>query len=355
MSSATDAGSSSGVSDTVISVAIPCYNYGRYLESCVRSVVEQQGVSTRVLIVDDCSSDDSQERAAELVRVFDNVEYTRHARNQGHIATFNDGVDWANGLGFALLSADDLLAPGSLGTAASVLTAHPSVGLLYGDVLRFDEVAPSPVVAPPVVSIVPGGTWVRRRCSTGENNTFSPEIVVRTDVQRQIGPYHHGLKHTSDLHMWLRAATVSDVARVAGPTHAFYRVHGDNMSAGFGEAALDLEQRREAFRLFFADADFRRPESERLERLAMRALARDAVERSSRRMDHDAEFDPSDLVDFALDTDPGLTRSPAWLGHTLRRRLGPGRWPWFPPFVLGRLARRARFLRRHPRLRRDPD
>ena len=47
-----------------VSVVIPCYRYGRFLPACVQSVLDQDGVDVRVLIIDDASPDDSAEVAA---------------------------------------------------------------------------------------------------------------------------------------------------------------------------------------------------------------------------------------------------------------------------------------------------
>src|SRR5438874_544607 len=125
-----------------VDVIVPCYNYGRYLPGCVRSVLGQEGVNVRVLIIDDASPDGSGEAAEELARRDGRVEVRRHAVNQGHIATYNEGLDWAGGDYLLLLSADDLLAPGALGRAARALDAHPEVGLTYGRQVAFTSEAP---------------------------------------------------------------------------------------------------------------------------------------------------------------------------------------------------------------------
>ena len=128
-----------------VSVIIPCYNYARYLRGCVESVLGQTGVEVRVLILDDCSPDDTPAVAAELVCADGRVEFRRHAVNQRHIATYNEGLAWADGDCTLLLSADDLLTPGALARAARLLDARPDVGLVYGrQVLFGTEVARPP-------------------------------------------------------------------------------------------------------------------------------------------------------------------------------------------------------------------
>src|SRR5262249_2335677 len=73
-----------------VDVIVPCYNYGRFLEECVRSVLNQDGVDVKVLIIDDASSDNTPEVGRALAAADPRVEYRRHAANQGHIATYNE-------------------------------------------------------------------------------------------------------------------------------------------------------------------------------------------------------------------------------------------------------------------------
>src|SRR5947208_16134430 len=133
-----------------VDVIIPSYNYGRYLPGCVHSVLGQDGVDVRVLIIDDASPDGSGDAAEELARRDDRVEVRRHSVNRGHIATYNEGLEWAAGDYLLLLSADDLLAPGALRRAARALDAHPDVGLTYGRQVRFSSDA-APAAEPATV------------------------------------------------------------------------------------------------------------------------------------------------------------------------------------------------------------
>src|SRR5436305_2109319 len=102
---------------STVDVYIPCYNYGRFLRACVHSVLLQQGVDVRVLIIDDASQDSSQEIAQALAREDSRVEYRRHTANLGHIETYNEGVRWIRAKYSLLLSADDMLTPGALSRA----------------------------------------------------------------------------------------------------------------------------------------------------------------------------------------------------------------------------------------------
>jgi glycosyltransferase involved in cell wall biosynthesis len=73
-------------------VVVPCYNYGSYLEGCVASVLDQEGVDARVLMIDDCSSDYSAMVGRRLAEADQRIQFRRHETNQGHISTYNEGL-----------------------------------------------------------------------------------------------------------------------------------------------------------------------------------------------------------------------------------------------------------------------
>src|SRR5262249_30093529 len=150
------------------------------------------GVDVRVLIIDDASPDDSVEVAEKLAARDPRVEVVVHAANRGNIATFNEGLlEWADGDYCVLLSADDRLTPGALRRAADLLDANPGVGLVYGHALWCVEGAPQPAARTGVRgwSVWAGPRWVERRFRQAENPIITPEVVVRTSLQKRLGGY----------------------------------------------------------------------------------------------------------------------------------------------------------------------
>src|SRR5580700_673183 len=175
-----------------IDVVIPCYNYARYLRTCVNSVLSQSGVDVRVLVIDDASSDDSAEVGRELAAANQAVEFRRHEANKGHIATYNEGlIEWSTGEYSVLLSADDILAPGSLCRAVGIMEADKSVGMVYGRTIHFAQEAELPSIDAGKLDFTrwSGARWLESRCRAGHNVITSPEVVVRGSVQRAVGGY----------------------------------------------------------------------------------------------------------------------------------------------------------------------
>ncbi len=335
--------STAGPTRPTVSVIVPCYNYGHLLEGCVASVLAQQGVDVQLLIIDDCSTDGSAAVGRGLAGLDGRIEFRQHRENAGLIATANEGLEWARGDYVVLLSSDDLLVPGSLSRAASVMDKHPNVGLVYGRA----QLAPEgqPIAAATgrwrSTKVWSGSDWIRLRCRSGYNCISSPEVVVRGSVQRAVGGYDPGCHHTSDLNMWLRIAAVADVAYVRGVPQAIYRIHGDSMLRSQMAPMIDLGERRAAFDRFFAVGAAQLDRPGRLQAMAGRALARQALWQASRSVDRGvSDGIVEELTDFALDVCPEAPRLREWRGLRLRQRIGAGRSLGFFPFVLTGAAHR---------------
>ncbi len=340
-----------------VSVIVPCYRYADVLPGCVESVLSQQGVDVSVLIVDDCSPDDTPTVAGRLAAVHRRVEYRRHEANEGLIATANEGLEWAAGDYVVLLSADDLLTPGALRRATSVMEERPGVGMVYGRTAYAysDRPLPQPSTRWRGTRVWRGRDWISTRCRSGYNCISSPEVVVRTRVQRAVGGYDPSCFHTSDLNMWLRIGAVSDVAYVRA-VQAIYRIHSGSMLRSDASSMVDLRSRRAAFDAFFAGSGGQLVDADRLHAAAARVLARQALWQASRTLDHGAA-DPdaatyiAEHVQFALDVCPDARRLQQWRGYRLRCRLGAGRTLWFLPFVATGAAHRVSGHMRQLRLR----
>lgn len=264
----------------VVSVVVPCYNYGRFLPEAAASALSQDGVDVEVIVVDDASTDDSLAVARQLASADPRITVVAHSSNQGHIATYNDGLSRAAGKYVTLVSADDLVAPGALARAAALMEANPRVGLVYG--LPRDFTEQPPPAGPPereTWTVWDGRTWMSLACARGRNFILSPEVVMRTEAVLGIGAYSPLLPHSGDLEYWLRAAASWDVGRINGPVQAYYRVHGSNMhQTRFASAAVDIQHRLDAFRVL-EDPRFPAPAAVRTKQLlrAKKALCREAT------------------------------------------------------------------------------
>lgn len=311
-----------------VSVVIPCYNYAHFLPAAVASVLDQQGVRADVLIVDDASSDASPEVARRLAAADPRVRVVLHEQNMGHIATYNDGLSRVTGDYVVLLSADDLLMPGSLARSTALLEAEPDVVLAYGYPVTFVDEPPADDGAVRGWTVWDGEEWLHRVCARGRNVIANPEVVLRRSVMDELGGYEADHPHAADLKLWMRAAARGGVGRVNGPVQACYRQHGDNMhTTHFAGMLTDLREVKRVFDTFFDEGEVTAPVAARLRPAANRALAREALmlagvaqAEGGRRTGASAD----ELAGFAAACYPAVVGSRGWRAVERRRRTGVG-------------------------------
>ena len=324
---------------TSVSVVIPCYNYGQFLGDAITSVLDdQESVDVRVLIIDDASRDGSAEVARKIAARDPRVEVAVHATNRGHIATYNEGLlDWADGDYCVLMSADDRLTPGALQRAIDFLDAHPSVGFVYGNVLWFRDGTPLPSARTSGRgwSVWSGRRWLERRFRQGQTGISSPEVVVRTSLQKRVGGYDARLPHLGDTEMWMRLAAHADVGYLRGVDQAYYRKHSKNMSSAY-DPLMTLRQYRLAYEAVLDRCGDRLPDATRLSDLVHRKLAGEALMTAARAYDQGRtrETPVGELVAFAFDCWPEARTLPTYRALQLRQSIGPRLMPYLQPLVL---------------------
>src|SRR5438552_8026864 len=113
----------------LISVLIDTYNYGRYIEQAIDSVLAQDfsTAEREILVVDDGSTDDTPERMRKYGPA---ITYLRK-RNGGQASAFNFGLTRAGGKIVALLDADDYWLPGKLRRLAEEFEKNPEAAMVY--------------------------------------------------------------------------------------------------------------------------------------------------------------------------------------------------------------------------------
>lgn len=307
-----------------VDVIVPCYNYARFLRECVESVLDQGGVDVRVLIIDDASPDNTPEVGQALAASDPRVEYRRHAVNCGHIATYNEGLDWARADYALLLSADDVLTPGAFGRAAKLLDAHPEVGFVFGRGVTTEHPDYRNHPRPPEYrqKVLTGADFWELCCTNACYVVSTPTAVVRTSLQKKLGGYRPELPHTGDLEMWLRFAAHGSVG-VIDADQAFYRIHRRNMSACvFPDRLKVLQQHRTAFEVLFREYGTRLEDGARLRRLAMRSLALAAVRNATRLFEQGDARAACQLEESAKELFPPIQFEREWARLRWKRRLG---------------------------------
>lgn len=117
------------------SIVIPTYNYGRFIERCLASIVDQPGDDYEIVVVDDGSTDDTRAVVEAFVRYRQlptgRLRYLCQ-HNQGPAAARNHGIADSRGDFVWFLDSDDRLAVGALEQMRQTVRQHPRGELFFG-------------------------------------------------------------------------------------------------------------------------------------------------------------------------------------------------------------------------------
>lgn len=180
----------------LVSVIIPVRNYERYIAAAIESVLAQKLTDYELIIVDDCSTDQTPEIVARYVDG-GRIRLVRNETNLGQFPAHNRGAGLARGKYLKFLHGDDIMYPHCLEMMVALMEAFPDAGLGI-------SYNPWPWVAPHLFS--PLEAW--RAHVAGQTGMFSEGpsgTVFRADAFRQAGGYDKRFR-SGDCEMNLRMA-----------------------------------------------------------------------------------------------------------------------------------------------------
>ena len=208
----------------LVSVVIPCYNQGRFLDDAVRSALRQTHPALEVIVVDDGSTDDTARVAAARA----GVRFVRQ-QNQGAAVARAAGFRESRGAYIIFLDADDRLLPHAVATGLDYLAAHPDRAFVTGHVRLITEDG-LPAGTPPQEHRE--GDAYRELLRS--NYIWTPGVVMyRRAVLDTVGMFDPEAGGSADYELNIRIARRFPI----GCHHEVileYRQHAANMSADAG-------------------------------------------------------------------------------------------------------------------------
>jgi glycosyltransferase involved in cell wall biosynthesis len=193
----------------LVSMIVLCYNQSRFVVETLESVKSQTYRSTQLIILDDCSSDDSaavieswlQKNGIDCI-------FIRHQKNEGICKSVNEALSRATGKYISPIASDDVWLPDKIARQVEVMESQPDdVGVLYSDAIQMDEngqTLPGLFIAShwkllempqgPVLTSLLDGNFV-----------VPPTTLIRKSCYDKVGVYDEDLPW-EDWDMWMRIA-----------------------------------------------------------------------------------------------------------------------------------------------------
>ncbi len=212
-----------------VSVIIPTYNRSYLIADTLRSVAAQSFRDFEIVIIDDGSTDNTQ----EVVSAFP-VRYYRQD-NRGTAAAANRGFELSCGEYIAFFSSDDLFLPHALDRGVEVLDRHPGLAFTHGQAYSMDDrgrifglkgvrgaAAPRPRRPCPCVQVLKGAEVIERFLACG-NYVCTPTVMARRTHLFDVGLFDPTCR-SEDFDLLVRLAKKYDVGYIAEPL-VKYRIH----------------------------------------------------------------------------------------------------------------------------------
>lgn len=217
-----------------VSFIVPCYKLAHLLPECVHSILSQTYPDFEILIMDDCSPDNTE----EVARSFNDprVRHIRNEPNLGHLANYNKGIGLTKGEYVWLISADDFLRkPYVLARYVQLMDDNPNVGYVFCPAMRFINgkeagvmVSTTPLSRDAILS----GHEFLTRFELDADRVPSPAVMLRRCCHDELSLYPLDLPYCGDWYLWCLFAMFHDVAYLAEPMVS-RRFHDSNMTIFF--------------------------------------------------------------------------------------------------------------------------
>ena len=172
--------------EPLVSINITTYNRGHILSRCLNSVLQQNYSNIEIIVVDDCSVDDTQEILRQYSMKQDNIIIVRHDENKGLAASRNTA--WRSSAGKYIATIDDddeWIDPDKLKKQVEIFQHHPksnlamvcsSVTLVDKDQKKRDKVIARP-------------RNLTKAILRGNGIIFSPTVLTKKSILEEIGGF----------------------------------------------------------------------------------------------------------------------------------------------------------------------
>lgn len=222
-----------------LSVCIPVYNAGKYLEPAIESVLAQDYDDFELIVVDD----NSKERTESTIEGFRDtrLRFMRNEENLGLPANWNRCIGLATGSYISIFHQDDLMLPSNLRKKIDVLNNNPEIGFVYSDIITIDDsgkiIGGHYIHQPDSDRIMPGSA-VFEMASRAGNPIACPSVIVRAKCYEKLGVFDSHFPFATDLEMWLRIAGRYSIGYINEPLVA-HRIHQSQEGARFRGTGRD--------------------------------------------------------------------------------------------------------------------
>ncbi|MCW4000980.1 MAG: glycosyltransferase [Candidatus Bathyarchaeota archaeon] len=215
----------------LVSAMMGSYNYGRYLDEAIQSVLNQTFKDLELIIIDDGSTDGSQKIIEKYQSADPRVKAVFHSKNMGIPRTINDAFTLARGKYVAFIGSDDVWAPAKLERQLAVMEKHPDA-IVWSQAQIID--ADGALTGQLVTDLLrtpkqKSGNLFQELLR--EDVVFGQSLLVKAETAKKF-PFDETLRFVNDHLFFVQLAKQHPFIFIDEPL-VKYRIHGQNATSKF--------------------------------------------------------------------------------------------------------------------------
>jgi glycosyltransferase involved in cell wall biosynthesis len=215
-----------------VSFVVPCYKLAGFLPTCVNSILRQSFSDFEILIMDDCSPDNT----AEVAQSFSDsrIRHVRNDPNLGHLRNYNRGIELSRGDYIWLISADDYLRSNLvLQRYVELLDNNRNIGYVFCTGYGVREGVETELLGQlqgrgDRDRVVPGQILLKKLLSG--NFVLTPSGMVRRECYEKVSTFPLDMPWCGDWYLWCLFALHFDVGYFAEPMVCYRQQHSLSMT-----------------------------------------------------------------------------------------------------------------------------
>ncbi|MFA6963139.1 MAG: glycosyltransferase [Patescibacteria group bacterium] len=227
-----------GDKSPLVSIIIPVYNGAKNLRQTIDSVLGQTFKDFELILVDDCSTDNS----VEIIKSYgDKLRLIEHDKNAGAPAgTKNTGIKNSRGKYIAFSDHDDLWLSTKLAKQVDSLEKNSDAVANFANGFIFDDVKKIDLAARwPEIESVPSQKSILKALIKQNFILTTTGAVVRASVLKKLGGFDEKMKLADDYELWLRLAREGQLTFISEPLFR-WRFHRTSLSHRVDKMLIDL-------------------------------------------------------------------------------------------------------------------
>lgn len=205
-----------------VTIVITNFNYAKYLDRCLRSCLKQKHVNCQIVLVDDCSTDNTEE---VLLPFRDKITFLKTEKNSGVSAASNLGIKHAMGRFIIRVDADDFIHEDTCYFLMRYLQMNRDAFCVSCDYYLVDNYE----------------NKMERKYAEFDN--ISCGVMYRKDLFVKLGCYNEKMRHCEEEELRKRIGEYYNIHSLKMPFYR-YRMHGTNKtkSSDYGKILKQFKE-----------------------------------------------------------------------------------------------------------------